>query len=252
MDVLKAVLDPIFLIVALLLSGVVLLIMHKKEKLAYPLIITGCCMISLLSFRPFSNFLLWGLESRYPPLMDVSRYSDVKYIVVLTDWDCTIPSIPYTSNLGYQSTFRTLEAHRIYKKLSHAEIIISGSKTGGKLMKKLLMLLSVPERDITIDYADNTWQSGVDVKKILGKQKFILVTSAIHLPRSMHSFTSEELDPIPAPADYSYGYYPAYHFPAPRPFSYYIPNTDSLTRSNAAIYEYIGNLWYILKKRAQA
>jgi uncharacterized SAM-binding protein YcdF (DUF218 family) len=119
-------------------------------------------------------------------------------------------------------------------------------------MKMLLTLLGVPAHDIQIDYTDNTWQSGVDAKKIIGDLKLILVTSAIHLPRSIHAFTAKVLKPIPAPADYSYGYYPEYHFPAPRPFLYYFPNTDSLTRSNAAIYEYIGNLWYILKKRVQA
>lgn len=248
MDTLKSCLDSVFLIIALIFPGIILLIINKKGKIARRLLIIGFCLLFALSFRPFSNFLLWGLESRHPPLMDLSRYTNVKYIVVLTAWDCNIPSIPYTSNLGYQSAFRTLEAHRIYKKLPHAEIIISGSKNGGKLMKRLLTLLGVPAQDIQIDYAGNTWQSGIDVKKILGDRKFFLVTSAIHLPRSIRSFTSEGLKPIPAPADYSYGYYPKYHVPFPRPFSYYIPNTDSLIRSNAALYEYMGNLWYFIKE----
>ena len=128
-------------------------------------------------------------------------------------------------------------------------IIISGSRTGGKLMKMLLGLLGVPKKNIITEYSKNTWKSGTDLQNILRGEQFILVTSATHLPRSMRSFVREGLKPIPAPADYLYGYHPKYRFPFPRPVSYYIPTTDSLMRSSAALYEYLGTLWYAMKAR---
>lgn len=249
MDVIKSGQDTVFLVIALLLPGIILIMMRRKEKLAKGLLIIGFSLLCLLSFRPFSNFLLWGLESRYPPLMDLSQYSEVKYIVLLTAWDSDIPTLPYTSNLGYRSAFRTLEAHRIHGKLRHCKIIISGSKTGGKLMRMFLLLLNVPENDIVIDHSENTWKTGANLKNVLRDRRFILVTSATHLPRSMRSFAREGLKPIPAPADYLYGYYSKYRFPFPRPFFYYVPNTDSLMRSSAALYEYFGSLWYAVKAR---
>ena len=209
--------------------------------------IAGFCLLFLLSFTPFSNFLLWRLENRYPPLIALKAYTDISYMVLLTAWDSKVPTIPYTSNLGYRSAFRTLEAHRIYKELPHSKIVISGSENGIKLMRLFLILLNVPEKKIIIDHSKNTLESASNLKEVLKDRPFILVTSAAHLPRSMDSFIREGLQPFPAPADYLYGYYPKYQIPFPRPFSYYIPNADSLMRSSAALYEYLGIVWYSIK-----
>lgn len=247
MDVIKTSLNTVFLIFALLLPGIILLIIKRKEKLARILLVAGFLLFCILSFTPFSNFLLWGLESKYPPLMDLRGYTEIKYIVVLTAWDSDVQTVPYIQNLGYRSAFRVLEAHRIYKELPGCRIIISGSEVGSKLMSMFLILLSVPEKNIIINYSANTLKSAVNLKDILGNQRFILVTSATHLPRSMRSFIREGLRPIPAPTDYLYGYYQDYRFPFPRPITYYIPNTDSFMRTSAALYEYLGITWYYIK-----
>ena len=187
------------------------------------------------------------MEKSYPPLKGFNDLQSINYIVVLTAWDSDNPTVPYTSNLGYSSTLRVLEAHRIYSNIPNSKIIISGSENGGKLMSMLLVLLSLQEKNIMIDRSDNTLKSALNLREILGNQRFILVTSAVHLPRSMRSFIREGLSPIPAPADFLHGYYENYKFPFPRPFIYYMPNTDSFMRSSAAIYEYLGILWYSIK-----
>ena len=40
------------------------------------------------------------------------------------------------------------------------------------------------------------------VKEIVGKDKFILVTSASHMLRAMALFRKQGMEPIPAPTDY--------------------------------------------------
>jgi len=64
---------------------------------------------------------------------------------------------------------------------------------------------------------ENEMASAVNMKKMLTAQRFILVVLAIHMPRSMNSFKKQKLDPIPAPADFSYGYYKSFHFFINRP-----------------------------------
>lgn len=244
MELFKAIFNPVFLIIALFALGILLLGLKKGEKIAKVFLVVSFFGLFFLSFTPFSNFLLWGLESRYPPLMDLRGYAEIKYIVVLTAWDSDDPTIPYTSNLGYRSAFRILEAHRIYREIPKSGIIISGSEVGGKLMSKLMGLLGVPTAKIDIDHSQNTLASAKNLRETLEGKRFMLVTSALHMPRSVTSFVREGLEPIPAPGDYLYGYYPKYRFPFPRPFTYYVPNTDSLMRSSAALYEYFGILWY--------
>ena len=210
---------------------------------------SGCrnCLPVFLGFRPFLNFLLYGLEKQYPPLAGFENLSKIKHIVVLTAWDSDNPTVPYTSNIGCRSSFRILEAHRIYMHLPNCKIIISGGKIGFQLMSRLLLLLGVPQNNIIFACAKNTMASAANMKKILMGQRFILVTSAIHMTRSMNSFKKQKLDPIAAPADFSYGYYKSFHFPVNRPLIYYFPNAKSVMNSNLALYEYLGLCWYNLK-----
>lgn len=247
MDVIKTSLNTVSLVLMLLLPGIILLFLRRREIVAKYLILAGFILLCLLSFRPFSNFLLWDLEDQYPPLMELDGYKEVRNIILLAAWDSNVPTLPYTSNLGYRSAFRTLEAQRIYHGLDHARVIISGSKDSGKLIKMFLKQLGVLEKDIAIDESENTFQSAVNLKGLLEGNHFILVSSATHLPRAMDIFKRKGLQPIPAPADYLYGYYPKYQIPFPRSLSYYIPNTDSLMRSSAALYEYLGKVWYSIK-----
>jgi len=244
MDLIKACANTVFIIFVLLFSGIILLIWKRKEKLGITLLTVGIFSLSLLSFEPFSGYLLWVLESKYPPLIDLRDYKEIKHIIVLTAWDSELQSVPYIQNLGYRSAFRIIEAHRIYREIPDCRIIISGSKNGGELMSALLALFNVPKKNIIIDQSTNTYMSAANTKKILRNEKFILVTSAVHMPRSMLLFSMEGLKPIPAPADYIGGYYKDYNFPYAKPLTYYLPNTVSFLRSSAALYEYFGLIKY--------
>lgn len=222
--------------------------MKRKVKLAKCFLIVAFSILFLLSFRPFSNYLLWGLESKYPPLEDFKGVQNIKYIVLLTAWAGNRTSVPYTSNLGYKSAFRVLEAHRIYMHMPESKIIISGGKNSTQLMTKLLVMLGVPGEQIILeDQSKTTWESAVNIKKLIANNQFILVTSAVHLPRSIISFTIQNLNPVPAPANFLYGNYRKFQFPVDRPLNYYVPNIESYANSNIALYEYSGLLWYYVK-----
>lgn len=250
MYLIKAVISPLFLIISGVITGIILLIIKKKEKAGKLVLIIAFISLCVLSVRPFSNLLIWGLETRYPPISDLKKIKDIDYIVVLTDWDSNNPTVPYTSNLGYRSAFRVLETHRIYLLIPEAKIIISGRDVSTQLMKKIMELLGVPEEKIIIDnHSNNTWESAENINMSLSGQKFILVTSAIHLPRAMKCFTLHGLDPIPAPADFMYGYYRQFEMPIGRSFDYYLPNIEALMGSSSAIYEYLGIWWYYIKAK---
>jgi uncharacterized SAM-binding protein YcdF (DUF218 family) len=240
MDVIKECANTVFILGVLLFSGLILLILKRKEKLGIILLTLGISALFLLSFAPFSKCILWMLESKYPPLMDLNYYKKIKYVVVLTAWDSELQSIPYIQNMGYRTALRTIETRRIYGEIPHCRIIISGTKNGGELISELLSSMNVPRKNILIDRAKDTTMSAINIKNILRNENFILVTSAVHMPRSILLFSREGLNPIPAPADYIDGYYKDYTFPYPRRLSYYFPNTGSFMESSAALYEYFG------------
>jgi uncharacterized SAM-binding protein YcdF (DUF218 family) len=224
------------------------LLLIKKERAAKYFVMTATVLIFLLSFVPFTNLLLWGLERNYAPLKSFDGLQDVKFIVVLTAWDSDVPTVPYTSNIGYASSSRLLEAYRIYRRMPQPTIIISGGPVSAEMMSKVLMLWGVPrEKIVRDDNAANTKESAIHMKALLSTQRFILVTSAIHLPRAMGAFARQGLRPVPAPADFLYGYYKNYEFHLDRRISFFVPNTDAFMRSCSAIYEYLGMIWYAVR-----
>jgi uncharacterized SAM-binding protein YcdF (DUF218 family) len=76
---------------------------------------------------------------------------------------------------------------------------------------------------------------------MIGREKFFLVTSAAHMPRSMALFKKRGMQPIPAPAD----------FRAPNTQSSglvrFFPGVWSLGQSQIALHEYLGLVWAWLR-----
>ena len=86
--------------------------------------------------------------------------------------------------------------------------------------------------------ATDTKDHPIYVKEIIGKDRFILVTSASHMPRAMGLFRKHGMEPIPAPTDYMVkeregGLSPGMFF----------PSAGSLEKAERAIHEYLGMMW---------
>jgi uncharacterized SAM-binding protein YcdF (DUF218 family) len=79
------------------------------------------------------------------------------------------------------------------------------------------------------------------IKNIVGNDRFVLVTSASHMPRSMALFKKLGMQPIPAPTDYwvkeRQGISPAMFF----------PSSNGLRKAERAFYEYLGLAWANLR-----
>jgi uncharacterized SAM-binding protein YcdF (DUF218 family) len=92
----------------------------------------------------------------------------------------------------------------------------------------------------------DTEEEAAAIARIVGKEPFLLVTSAVHMPRAVGLFKRHGANPIPSPADYRTakgpGIAPADFFPD----SYYL---ETATR---AWHEYLGMLWYGLKNKRTA
>ena len=109
---------------------------------------------------------------------------------------------------------RILYAAQLYRDGKAPLIIASGGRIawrGGGVaestdMAQLLDLLGVPETAIVEEpNSFNTYQNAVNVKEILrerGIEKILLVTSAMHMPRSLLIFQRQNINAIPAPTDF--------------------------------------------------
>jgi len=105
-------------------------------------------------------------------------------------------------------------------------------------MADLALLLGVNKENIILeDASKDTKDQAILIKGILGNDKFVLVTSASHMPRSMALFRKQGMDPIPAPTE---------HLVKERKNispGMFFPGASNLRKVERAFHEYLGFLW---------
>jgi uncharacterized SAM-binding protein YcdF (DUF218 family) len=120
-------------------------------------------------------------------------------------------------------------------------------------LTKLLVTMGVPKLDIIPEANSfNTRDNAVNVQKILQAQNFktiLLVTSAMHMPRSMAIFKHLGINVIAAPTDYRIS-----QLELDQPNSQteaailsFLPNEDCFSLTTQVMREYIGILVYKLR-----
>jgi uncharacterized SAM-binding protein YcdF (DUF218 family) len=211
---------------------------------ARKLLLATICLIVLLHSEMFGYLLRYPLESRYPPLLEPGKLEPYDAIVVLTGG-----ILPATGLLPFpaieEPMFRRLdEAWRLYR-IRRKPIIVSGGHVNpftpamgeNQIARDYLIRWGVPKNDVLGESKSrDTFESAVEVAKILrqrGWKRYLLVTSAAHMPRSILAFESQAPEPIPAPGDFSL----AKERFTPLDF---FPSESAARRISASVHEYVG------------
>jgi len=231
------------------------------KRIGKYLLLLGIIAYFAFSSSPLSMALLARLENKYPPLLDTKGVGKVDTIVLLTTAAWKDPHVPLTSQVGETTVSRLLEAIRLFHLIPGAKVVISGGPLDSvgrnipvsRIVGDLASAMGIPgERIILETNSTNTYENGVEIRKILGEKPFLLVTSASHLPRAIAVFQKLGLSPIPAPADFRVIRYRP-HFNASRggllkQMISALPSSDNLAHSERALHEYAGFIWYWLRR----
>jgi uncharacterized SAM-binding protein YcdF (DUF218 family) len=226
----------------------------KRPKLARRLIILTLLVIWIPSTPAFSHWIVRTLESRYRP-QDIPQ---AQAIVVLGG--ATASQLPPRQWVEiFDSGDRLLYAAKLYREGKAPTVILSGGRIEWKGpgtpestdMKTLLETMGVPAAAMQEDPSSlNTRENAVNVKKILEQEKidkFLLVTSATHMPRSMLIFQKLGMKPIAAPTDFWVSDREMAATPPQARLLDLLPEAEQLHRSSLAMKEYIGMVIYRLK-----
>lgn len=182
-----------------------------------------------------------SLEQQYPAVSKTQ--DDIHWVVVLSGGQSAAMPKDGQTPLFSSSIRRLLEAVRLYRELPKARLLLSGGAyaektTEAEHMASLARFFGVPAEDIVLETDSlNTASQAVEIKKILGNAPFYLVSSAMHLPRSMKLFKKQQLRPLPAACDF------VLYWQDERWQKYYFPNARNLVFFNQAMHEYLGMLW---------
>ncbi|MGA2401163.1 MAG: ElyC/SanA/YdcF family protein [Syntrophobacteraceae bacterium] len=236
---------PVPLCIEILFLGLLLLWATRRQRLGKSLVTLGAVLLTVFSYAPAAQYLLKDLEYKYYPLK--VRVSDVHWVVVLGSGVLCDSNLPIGNQIDSSGLFRLIEGVRLYGEYPGCKLLVSGGSTGpakpADHMAGIALLMGVPKEDLVLE-ADSldTEDEARIISSIVQGDRFILVTSASHMPRSMALFEKEGMHPVPAPSDYLVRQECPMGYPS-------MPGVVGLEQSTAAFYEYLGLAWLKLRGR---
>lgn len=234
------------------------LIIHWFRPRWTPIPITLALLVLLLSGNGWvSNAIVQSLEWKYLPEGELPQAD----AIVLLGGSLRPISPPRSTVEVSEQGDRALFAAHLYREGKAPFIIASGGRVqwrgGGPPeasdTENFLKAIGVPSQAILQEPDSlNTYENAVNVAKILQQRnmkRVLLVTSAMHMPRSLAIFRKQKIEAIPAPTDFLITEQllqePGSSVKAL--ILNFIPDVDRLQRATKAIKEYIGFVVYWLR-----
>jgi uncharacterized SAM-binding protein YcdF (DUF218 family) len=183
----------------------------RAQRFGARLFSSGVVALLCLSYGIPFDFVARALENRYPAVSSPGELTDVRWIVVLGGGTEARPEMPVTAWPGESSIYRIAEGVRLHQALPGSRIVFSGYDSRGTMTSAavgaaLAKSLGVAaEAIVTEERPRTTGEEAARLKEIVGGERFLLVTSALHMPRAMMLFTRASMHPIAAPTGHRSG-----------------------------------------------
>ncbi|RFF27855.1 MULTISPECIES: YdcF family protein [unclassified Wenzhouxiangella] len=233
---------PLGLAIALVLAGLAL-VGFRRARMGLALALAGLGWLTLWSLPAVSDHIRASLEQRYENL-PAEAAPEVDAIVLLGGGERGTPKDWPYPDLA-RGADRIWHAARLYHAGKAPKIIVSGGRvgwtgdrqTGAEAMRELLTNLGVPGSAILMETESrNTRENAVNTAAIAKQndiEQVLLVTSALHMRRSLATFNAAGLEAVPAAADFEV-------MPEPSHVLRWLPDAEALHDSTRAIKEYLG------------
>ncbi len=176
------------------------------------LVLAAFLLLFTFGNRWISMSIVRSLEQRYLPKAEYPR-SDV---AVILGGGTDAPQYPRSTVEVNGAGDRVIYGVKLYKDGVVDKLIVTGGTAAwqgdyrtspAQDMMSLLILMGVPQEDIILEPDSlNTYedaQFSAEIIRDQGFKKVILVTSALHMPRSVKLFTNLGVEVTPAPVDYT-------------------------------------------------
>jgi uncharacterized SAM-binding protein YcdF (DUF218 family) len=193
-------------------------------------------LVVLFGIVPTGAWLMQPLETRFA----ARNVADVTGVIVLAGAErvtlSELHSEPQLGSMGDRlTTFLLLAARH-----PHARLVHTGSAPESRVARSLILGAGVaPDRIRFEDQSRNTCDSASATRALVAPQpgeRWLLVTSAVHMPRAVACFRAVDWDVIPHPTDFQRG---------PNPLHWGL--VDNLQDLDFAAHEWLGLVYYRLR-----
>lgn len=250
---------PLF-IFPLGLACMLLIIALLWSKAWRVMIVLALIALWLGSSRYVAYSLVRSLETRYSPLSGAPAAD----AIVVLGGGTRSGDAPRPMTEVNEAGDRLLYAARLYRD-GAADVVLV---TGGSIewlqpegiapeandMAELMQWLGVPAEALWLEFASrNTYENALYSRRLLaeaGRDEILLVTSALHMPRSVPLFKAQGLRTTPAPTDFLVSdaeWRNLWHGDPAALAINLLPNVEYLTYTTRCLKEYIGIAVYELR-----
>lgn len=241
------------ILISVLITGVWMLATRgsRASRRAFAAVLV---FYALVGYYPLTSRIAALIERGYDRELKVTDLPAGRTAVVLLgsgsytleDWQGRAVSIPDPTG-----TERVLEAARVFKLLHATHLISSGGRVvdedtnapAAVSMETVLQWLGVPGEQIVLERESrNTHDEAVVVARMLPAldvQHVVVVTSAIHMHRSVAAFRAAGVQAFPAPA-----FEREWYVPIPVRV---LPSEDGFRQASMAAHELAGLVYYKLR-----
>ncbi|MBA2653023.1 MAG: YdcF family protein [Tatlockia sp.] len=237
----EALLNPFFLILLVFAFLLVLLWLNGSSLSLHIGFFVVFILLILFSSGWLVERLTRQLEDSYSPLTKIDPA--VHWVVILSGGQAHLTNLPTNDLLHGVSIKRLIEGLRLYRLLPHSKLLLTGGGYGFEVaeathLAELASWFAIPSSDVVLETKSvNTVEQVKAIKEIVHDEPFYLVTSAIHMPRSMCLCEANGLHPIAAPTDYTL-YWNDKLWPIR-----YLPNSHNLFYLSVVMHEILGRTW---------
>ena len=237
----------------ILVVGAAVLAFTRFQQLARAFAVAAAVLFIVGGLMPLSTWLTLPLEERFsrPELSG----APVAGIIVLGGMeDARVASARGVHGLN-EAGERLSEAAALARKFPDAKLVITSSppqedgkrKSGAEAGAEILEDMGIdPDRLILEKGSRNTWQNAVNTRALLNPkptERWLMITSASHMPRSIGAFRKVGFAVEPWPVDYR----TAGSGDAARLFG---SPVEGLRRLDMAVHEWLGLFAYWLTGRS--
>jgi uncharacterized SAM-binding protein YcdF (DUF218 family) len=237
---------PTNFLIGLGLIGAILLA-TRFARAGRRLVVTALVLLAIAGFSPLGNLLLYPLEQRFPPWVPGQSAPDG--IIVLGGSIDPDLSIAHDTTVVRSAPDRIIAAAGLAHRYPNARIVFTGGSSNlisndareADFAAALFESLGVSASRLTMERSSRNTQENAEFTMALAApkagQRWLLVTSAFHMPRSVGLFRKAGFAVEPYPVDWRVG-------GRNNLFSFSNQATDGLGRTDQAVREWVGLVAY--------
>lgn len=230
----------------------VVLLATRWARLGRVLVVVAIGLLAIGAYSPIGNILLYALESRFPP-WDASKGAPDGIVVLGGPIDADLSEAHNTPVTGAAAD-RIIAAAALARRYPNARVLFTGGSPNlissdakeGDYAAEDLTSLGIPRERLIIErLSRNTYENAVFSKQLVEPkpgERWLLVTSAYHMPRSVGLFRKAGFPVEPYPVDWRVGRFADV-------FEFENVAISGLGRTDTAVREWMGLVAYWLRGR---